>query len=64
MKLYATIESERGKPVSKSGNDYLAIELRGDNRRLLGHITITPRNGSANIKYHLAPDVQTIQITS
>lgn len=27
MKLYATIESERGKVIEKSGNDYLRIVL-------------------------------------
>lgn len=28
MKLYATTTSERGKPVYKSGNEYLSVHIR------------------------------------
>lgn len=35
MKLYATMTSERGKPVSKSGNEYLQIDILDEDRQSL-----------------------------
>jgi len=34
MKLYATITSERGKPVSKSSNEAICIALTKDRRNI------------------------------
>jgi hypothetical protein len=42
MKLHATITSERGKPVSKSGNDRLEISVVNENRKQVALITILP----------------------
>lgn len=33
MKLHLTTESERGKPVTKSGNDYIEIKVKGEDRK-------------------------------
>lgn len=40
MKLHLTATSERGKPVTKSGNEYLRIEIRNDKRELTALITL------------------------
>jgi len=42
MKLYTTIASERGKTVSKSGNEYLEIEIYNETREKVAEIKITP----------------------
>ena len=42
MKLYATISSERGKTVSKSGDEYLEIEVYNETRKKVVEIKITP----------------------
>ena len=34
MKLFLTATSERGKPVTKSGNEYISIEVKSDKRVL------------------------------
>lgn len=39
MKLHTTISSERGKPVTKSGNEYLKIEIVNEKRQRIGLIT-------------------------
>jgi hypothetical protein len=42
MKLGATISSERGKPVTKTGNDYLEIVVKGEDGTLIARLTIKP----------------------
>ena len=39
MKLFTTITSERGKPVTKSGNENLHIEIKGENRQVIATMT-------------------------
>ena len=41
MKLYATTTSERGKTVSKSGDEYLEIEIYNETRKKVAEIKIT-----------------------
>lgn len=40
MKLYASLTSERGKPVSKSGNDYIHIDVHNEQREIMLTIRI------------------------
>ena len=40
MKLYANIQSERGKQVYKTGNDYINIEIKDSEKKLVGYIGI------------------------
>lgn len=42
MNLFCKIESERGKPVTKSGNDYIDIEVLNENREVVLDITLQP----------------------
>lgn len=44
MKLYATTTSERGKQVTKSGNEYLVCEVIDDQRQKLITLHITVAN--------------------
>ena len=44
MKLYATTTSERGKTVSKSGNDFLLTNILDKNGDLLLTLHITVAN--------------------
>lgn len=41
MKLFLTATSERGKPVTKSGNDFVAIEVMDSNHDIIGRIRFT-----------------------
>lgn len=38
MNLHLTAISERGKPVTKSGNDYIDITINDENREAVGRI--------------------------
>ena len=49
MKLYATTTSERGKTVSKSGNEYLEIEIYNEKREKVAEIKITPEKMEGHI---------------
>jgi len=40
MKLYATMTSERGKEVSKGGNDFVQIQIQGEDRKIFGSVHI------------------------
>lgn len=40
MKLGATITSERGKTVSKTGNERLDIQLTGENQKSIGVLAL------------------------
>lgn len=42
MKLHLTATSERGKPVTKSGNTVLEMNIVGEQRQELWHIVILP----------------------
>lgn len=42
MKLYATTTSERGKPATKGGNEYIDIIITDVNRKELYNISIIP----------------------
>jgi hypothetical protein len=35
MKLFAKLNSERGKEITKSGNDWLKIEVQDENRNII-----------------------------
>ena len=35
MKLFLTATSERGKPITKSGNDWIKIEVVDENREVI-----------------------------
>ncbi len=41
MKLHLTATSERGKPITKSGNDYLELEVKGENKQNILELNIT-----------------------
>lgn len=41
MKLNTIINSERGKEISKSGNEFLEIKVNGENRSVFLEIKIT-----------------------
>lgn len=49
MKLFLTATSERGKPVTKSGNDYINMEIIDENREKIADITI--QKGTIDIYY-------------
>lgn len=40
MKIHLTAQSERGKPVTKSGNDELRVVIRGEDREVLATLLI------------------------
>ena len=44
MKLHATITSERGKPVTKSGNEQIFCEILDGNRDILLTVHVTVAN--------------------
>lgn len=39
MKLHLTATSERGKPVTKSGNEYIKIEIKNEKREVIANYT-------------------------
>ena len=39
MKLFTTITSERGKPVTKSGNEYVEVKILNENRDTIAIIS-------------------------
>jgi hypothetical protein len=43
MKLHLTATSERGKPITKSGNDWLKIEVVNEDREIVFSKIITPQ---------------------
>lgn len=43
MKLHLTAESERGKPITKSGNEYLDLKIIDDNREQIARLRIYPK---------------------
>ena len=49
MRLFTTITSERGKPVTKSGNEYIDIEVQNEHRTKIASIRIT--EGDITIHY-------------
>lgn len=50
MKLGATITSERGKPITKTGNENLEIKISGENKETLLEIRIIPSNFGYEMK--------------
>ena len=40
MKLFTTITSERGKPVTKSGNEFINMEIQDENREVIYNFKI------------------------
>jgi hypothetical protein len=44
MKLFLTATSERGKPITKSGNDWLKIEVVNEDREVIFTKTLTAQN--------------------
>lgn len=48
MKLFLTAHSERGKPITKSGNEYIKINIIDEQRALLAFIEAYP-NGMLKI---------------
>ncbi len=46
MKLGATITSERGKPVTKTGNEYLEIDIKDDNHQVIAEMRVYIKNDS------------------
>lgn len=41
MKLHLTATSERGKPVTKSGNEHVKIDIQDDTRDIIGKVGIS-----------------------
>jgi hypothetical protein len=41
MKMFMTATSERGKPITKSGNDWLKIEVIDEDRQVIFTKTLT-----------------------
>ncbi len=56
MKLYLTATSERGKPVTKSGNDYIKIEIYNKNQEVCAILCINHplwfKNPQMSINYN------------
>lgn len=55
MKLFTTITSERGKPVTKSGNEYIDIDIlvgSTTNNRTLARLTIRPNERGYGLYDH------------
>ena len=51
MKLYATMQSERGKDLQKGANDYLAILINNENRENQYHIIVSiDEDGSTQLE--------------
>ena len=46
MKLFATIQSERGKEVTKSGNDFINIVIYDKDRRIIYKMIINAIGGN------------------
>lgn len=44
MKLGATVTSERGKAISKTGNEYLSISIKNEKQETIANITIEDSN--------------------
>lgn len=40
MKLFATIQSERGKPVTKSGNEHINISILNEERKEIINLNV------------------------
>lgn len=40
MKLHLTATSERGKAITKSGNEYIELELKDENRQVIATIKV------------------------
>lgn len=68
MKLHLTATSERGKPVTKSGNDALYMVILNENRERAYSIVATPNNialyrgevkGENLLHYHLTKEPKT-----
>jgi hypothetical protein len=60
MKLFTTITSERGKPVTKSGNEHITIDLQDEKRDKIASIVIT--NCKIVVSHYLEKTtVQTIE---
>ena len=52
MKLFLTATSERGKPITKSGNDWLKIEVVDENRKVIFSKTIETKQVYLNRIYN------------
>lgn len=50
MNLHLTTESERGKPVTKSGNDFISIIIKGHNRKNILELKIEDTGDKYTIK--------------
>lgn len=49
MKLYATVTSERGKPATKGGNDFIRVVLQGGSAQKpidIGVLLVEVRKGT------------------
>ncbi len=51
MKLHLTANSERGKPITKSGNEYIKIEIFNQARKLVGKLHILDKDNEPYIYY-------------
>ncbi len=49
MKLCATIMSERGKPVQKTGNEFIEITIRESNRNLIYTVDVESRDDEISL---------------
>jgi len=52
MKLGATITSERGKPVTKTGNDYLKIDITDEKGEMITNIILERHGNLYGFSYH------------
>lgn len=53
MKLYAAITSERGKPVDKSGNEYINVSIKDENRETISELVLQrSTDGLGDIIYY------------
>lgn len=61
MKLYTTTKSERGKEVTKGGNEYIRMEMINEKRESLLSLMARYENGIISIEvYH---DSKTASVT-
>lgn len=54
MKLFLTAKSERGKPITKSGNDWLEIEVLNEKRQVIFKKTF--KQGKDHLKLEALSD--------
>ena len=61
MKLHTTITSERGKPVTKSGNEYIEIIVQGENHTNILELKLVANESNYTITGYAIDEDSTTQ---